>query len=93
MDNVPINQRWYQPYCKKCPYLINDEITKKLHCVRPAGEECLAEGILVAGVIMANSHNAKITKMYTDRDKKSADDAVVHKLSKRRRNKLPKRKR
>lgn len=93
MDNVPIDQRWYQPHCKKCPYLVNDEIMKKVHCIRPVGEGCLAESLLVAGCIAADNYNAMVRKIYTDRDKKSADDEVVVKLSERRKAKLPKRKR
>ena len=87
------DRNWYKTHCKKCPYLVNDETMKKLHCVRPVGEECLAESLLVAGVIAADAHNAMVRKIYADRDKKSADNEVVHKLSERRRSKLPKRRR
>lgn len=93
MDNVPIVQRWYQSRCKKCPYLINDEIMKRVHCVRPIGEGCLAESLLVAGALAAENYNARITAMYAARDKKELDDKVVLKLSEKRRKKLLKRRR
>lgn len=88
-----VNDQWYKAHCKKCPYLVNDVIMKMLHCVRPVDEECLAESLLVAGCIVADTHNAMITKMYADRDKKSIDDEIVHELSKKRRHKLLKRRR
>lgn len=87
------DKNWYKAHCKKCPYLVNDEIMKKVHCVRPVGEGCLAESLLVAGCLAADDYNARITAMYAARDKKSIDDEVVVKLSEKRRCKLPKRRR
>lgn len=56
---VTEDRSWYRSYCKLYPYYINDEILNMLHCVRPIGEECLADGLLVAGVIMTDIHTAK----------------------------------
>ena len=78
---------WYRPYCNHCPYFINDVIMKKLHCIRPTNEECLAESLLVAGTIMAEAHNTMVAKMKVDKDRKPLDD-VVKKLSQKRQKKL-----
>ena len=96
MDNVLIDQRWYKSYCNKCPYLVNDEIMEKLHCVRPVGEGCLAEGILVAGVIMTDIHNARIQKACEDNHRPTRikiSDPVVSELTKKRQAKIHKRRR
>lgn len=87
------DRSWYKSCCKLCPYFVNDESLQKLHCVRPVGEGCLAESLLVAGIMIADAHNARVTKMNADRDKREADHAVVEKLSDKRRRKLVKRRR
>lgn len=79
------NIKWYQPHCKKCPYLVHDEIMERLHCIRPVGEGCLAESLLVAGVIAADKYNAKITAMSAERDRIAALPSISHKKIKRRR--------
>ena len=78
---------WYRTHCNRCPYFINDVIMKKLHCIRPTNEECLAESLLVAGTIVTDAHNTMVTKMKVDKDKKTLDD-VVEKLSQKRRKKM-----
>lgn len=91
MKTTTEDRSWYKSYCVKCPYFVNDKISDMLHCVRPVGDTCLAGGLLVAGCIMADEHNAKITKMYVDRDKREADNIVIKKLSEKRRCKMIKR--
>ena len=43
------NHNWMKPKCIKCPYFVDGRINKnKLsQCVRPFGERCLAEGLLI----------------------------------------------
>jgi len=57
------NRNWYRPYCNKCPYFVNDEVFKVVRCERP-DEKCLADGLLVAGLIMAEHHNETVKKLY-----------------------------
>ncbi len=87
---------WYQVYCKKCPYLVHDEIMKMLHCVRSAGKDCLAQSILVAGSIMVEAHNARMKKSCRDNNgptRIKTPDPIVNELAKKRRAKIIKRKR
>lgn len=71
MDEKKINYNkdWCKPYCADCPYFVNDETTKMRHCVRPFGESCLAEGLLVAPVIAAK--NMQRLKAILDNEPKS----------------------
>jgi len=80
-----MDRNWYKAYCKKCPYLVHDKLMDKLHCVRPVGEGCLAESLLVASVIMADAHNAKVAAMFAERDRLAALPIIKHKKIKRRR--------
>ena len=43
------DHNWMKSECIKCPYFVDGQINKnKLsQCVRPFGERCLAEGLLV----------------------------------------------
>jgi len=56
------DRNWFKIECIQCPYFVEDEILKMLHCVRPTNEECLAEGTLVAGVIAVEKHNKMVTE-------------------------------
>ena len=98
------NSNWVQPYCRRCPYFIHVDALNQdgriaVRCVRPVGEGCLAESILVAGAIMADAHNEMVKKMYADRDKRDEkekemqDMAVVNVLTKKRQGKMLKRRR
>lgn len=90
------NRKWYQPYCKKCPYLVFDEELEMVHCVRPVGESCLAEGLLVGGLIIAEAHNEAQRKSYEDNNgptRIKTPDPVVNELTKKRRAKIHKRRR
>jgi len=89
--------KWYQPYCRKCPYFVNeDEHLKMLLCVRPFGEKCLAENILVAGVIVADAHNDYMRKQYEDNNGPTAIkqptpvDEMSNELTKKRMAKIHK---
>jgi len=48
------NKNWLKAECSKCPYLVNGKTIGEggdgsgmMRCVRPFGERCLAEGMLV----------------------------------------------
>lgn len=79
------SKNWYKSHCRKCPYLIKDEIMDMLHCIRPAGEGCLAKSLLVSGVILVEVHNEKIKRMYAEQDARKALPPIPHKKIKRRR--------
>jgi len=85
---VKEDRSWYKTYCSKCPYFINDEILQMLHCIRPAGEECLAAGTLVMGQIIADTHNAMVKKLHEEKPK-----PIISELTKKRRAKIIKRRR
>ena len=93
---VEPDKSWLQPYCRKCPYFVNEnEHLKMLLCVRPFGEKCLAENILVAGMIVADAHNDHMRKQYRENNGPTAiapiTNKLTNKLTKKRRSKMIKR--
>lgn len=56
-----------------------------IHCVRPAGEDCLADNILVAGAILSQAQSERLCQMaaaeatYVEQRK-----SIKHKKIKRR---------
>jgi len=76
------DQSWYQSYCNKCPYLIMADALDMFICGCPAGEECLAKGILVADVILLNRYNDLQRQM---QEKNIAFPPMKHKRVKTRR--------
>ena len=41
------NRNWIRPECARCPYFVNGREDGIIQCVRPKGEECLAEEMLI----------------------------------------------
>ena len=72
---------WYRSYCNKCPYFVNDEIFKIVRCERP-NEKCLADGLLVAGLIMTERHNEMIKKLYEKKSEPIVGEATLKRRAK-----------
>lgn len=82
---IPVDKSWCRPYCVKCPYFANDEPAEMIHCVRPTGENCLADNILVAGYIMQQAQAERIREMATaEATRTKQRKSIPHKNIKRR---------
>lgn len=80
------DKSWCRSYCINCPYFVNDEFTKMMYCVRPVGENCLADGILVAGYIMKQAQDERLREMATaEATYIEQRKSITHKKIKRRR--------
>lgn len=97
---IPQDTSWYKKECHKCPYLIREpafdtdgDLTTEpkiaVRCVRPTGDECLADAMLVKQLLLMEQYKAIAKKVQNT----PAQPRKVSVLTSKRRNKIHKRKR
>jgi hypothetical protein len=83
---IKYDTNWYNEYCHKCPYFVDDEQNKIRNCVRPFGVSCLVESPLVSNLIVKEKLEL-IQRLIANQEPIINSDNLpkIHKKIKRRR--------